>query len=105
MKHVVLLYGVSHCVIIVFIPTIEKEVPLHKPEKSRWEPVYEEIRDLLMGIDVLGELYLKEVVSCRVSIIRTIGSSILYSPFVGTHIEKEGFDGHPQGIAPLKEWC
>lgn len=64
---VLLLYGVSHCVIIVFIPTIEKEVPLQKPEKSRWERVYEEIRDLLMGIDVLqrGELYLEEVVSKR----------------------------------------
>jgi hypothetical protein len=49
--------GVSHCVIMVFIPTIGKEVPLQKPECYRWELVYEEIRNLLMETDVLGELH------------------------------------------------
>jgi hypothetical protein len=49
--------GISHCVIMVFILAIGKEVPLQKPERYRWEPVYDEIRNLLMETDVLGELH------------------------------------------------
>jgi hypothetical protein len=48
---------VSHCVIMVFIPAIGKEVPLQKPERYRWELVYDEIRNLLMETDVLRELH------------------------------------------------
>lgn len=47
--------GASHCIIMVFIPIIPKEVSLQKPERYKWEQIHEEVRNFILSTADMGD--------------------------------------------------
>ena len=49
--------GASHCVLMVFVPIIvPSELSLQKPERYRWDPTHDEIRNFVLGAAEMGDI-------------------------------------------------